>query len=191
MFLESWEKVLQGFILILGENVIWGCEKSLKVKKIENFDPHQMICFWKSETELEMDLLEFWRSEIIRGQKGVKSDIVELFGRIFWQNILKYGLVVFTSFSLLPRIPQRLVRPMTLEVVGGQHTFHNSWICWMCFSDDLCFVPHLYLIWGTWGTYVYKYLILRYVFHSPKETSRREWSLVPVKMSGAHQTFIL
>ena len=26
-----------------------------------------MICFWKSETELEMDLLEFWRSEVISG----------------------------------------------------------------------------------------------------------------------------
>ena len=38
-----------------------------KKKKNENFDPHQMICFWKSETEPEMDLMEFLRSEVIRG----------------------------------------------------------------------------------------------------------------------------
>jgi hypothetical protein len=42
-------------------------------------------------------------------QKGDFSVLLELFGRIFRQNILKYGLVVFTSFSVLPRIPQRLV----------------------------------------------------------------------------------
>ena len=146
MFLESWEKVLQGFILILGVKGNLSSWEVMKGQNPKKINLHQMICFWKPETELEMDLLEYLKSEVIRGH---------------WRS---------------------------LKVVGCQHNFHNSWICWMCFSDDLCFVPHLYLIWGTWGTYVYMYLILRYIFHSPKETSRREWSLVPVKMSGAHQT---
>ena len=104
IFLESWEKVLQGFILILGVKGHLRSLENIKGQKSKKINPHQVICFWKPETELEMDLLEFLRSEVIGGHWRLSEDF------------------------------------------EGQHTFHNSWIFWMCFSDDLCFVPHLYPI---------------------------------------------
>ena len=33
--------------------------------KIDFFDFFQPVCFWKAETKLEMDLLDFLRSEVI------------------------------------------------------------------------------------------------------------------------------
>ena len=88
-----------------------------------------MICFWKPETELEMDLLEFWRSEVIRG---------------YWRS---------------------------LKVVGGQHTFHNSWICWCvlvmtyvlyltCTSFEVheVHMPICTSFWGTFSIYQKKLL---------------------------------
>ena len=37
--------------------------------KSENFDFFQTLCFWKAETKLGMNLLEFLGSEVIRGRE--------------------------------------------------------------------------------------------------------------------------
>ena len=55
---------LHEVILVLGHFGPWSSYLKMALKN-DFFDFFQTVCFWKAETELEMDLLEFLGSKII------------------------------------------------------------------------------------------------------------------------------
>ena len=50
--------------LVLGHFSPWRSYLKMGLKN-DFFDFFQTVCFWKAETKLEMDLLDFLRSEVI------------------------------------------------------------------------------------------------------------------------------
>ena len=100
MFLESWEKVLQGFILILGVKGHLRSLEDIKGQQLKILTPTILYVFENLRPSLKWICWNFWDRRSLEAIGG---------------------------------------RWRLLEV--NTKTFHNSWICWMCFSDDLCFVP--------------------------------------------------
>jgi hypothetical protein len=79
-----------GWILFLGHFGSWSSYLKMALKN-EFFDFFQTVCFWKAETELEIDLLDFLGSEVIwarerslevKFENGQNLDMLYIFGNL-------------------------------------------------------------------------------------------------------------